>query len=313
METIERRAYVNGEIVPESRAMVSIHDKGFVYGDAVFDTLRTFDGKLFRLEEHVDRLYESLRYVRIEPHLSKQDMKEIVSRVVAANERALRDDEDWWITIRVSAGVMAFDGEPLFQEEPTVVVDCVPLPLRSRARCFKEGVPLVITDRPRIDPQALNPNAKTNNYMNMMLAQREVDALAPGSWALMPDQNGNLAEGPGCNLFLVKNGTAVTPTTEYILAGISRAEVISICHDLGVPIIERNVSRPAAVTADEAFLTSTSLCACPVKSIDGVDLPSDIPGPVTKQVMDAFSERVGFDYVAQYLAFLSNAGSRIGL
>ncbi len=313
MTTTERVAYVNGALIPESKAVISVHDKGFIYGDAIFDTLRTFGGKVFRMKEHIDRLFETLTYVRIDCGMTPDGMTDVVNRVVDVNAAALREGEDWWVTIRVSGGVMGFDGEPPLQEGPTVVVECVPLPLRARARFFTEGAPLAISHRPRIDPKALSPNAKTNNYMNMMLAQREIDAIAPGNWALMPDRNGNLAEGPGCNLFIVKNGTVITPTEEFILAGVSRAEVISICREKGIPVIERDVSVHAAMTADEAFLTSTSLCVCPVRSIDGHTFPGGAPGAVTQQLMDAFSERANYDYVAQYLRFLGNEEAKTGL
>lgn len=310
---MERSAYINGRIVPESQATISIRDKGFVYGDAVFDTMRTFGGRIFRLEEHVDRLLETLRYVRIDPQLGRQELIDAVKQVLEVNAPVLRAGEDWWVSIRVSGGLLVLDGEEPDYPGPTVIVECYPLPLRARARFFREGVPLAISHRPRISPQALSPAAKTNNYMNMMLAQREVDAIAPGNWALMPDQNGNLAEGPGCNLFLVKNGRVVTPTKEHILAGVSRGEVISICEEIGIELIEQDISLHSAVTADEAFLTSTSLCACPVRTIDGVQMPGGVPGPVTQRIMEAFTARAGFDYVAQYLAFEGNAKASTGI
>ncbi|MEM8842624.1 MAG: aminotransferase class IV [Pseudomonadota bacterium] len=310
---MERQVYINGEIVPDSAAKVSVHDKGFVYGDAVFDTMRTFGGAVFRAQEHIDRLYETLRYVRIDPGLDKPAMMAAVGRVIEANAPALRPGEDWWVTIRVTAGVIAMDGEMPGQTGATVVIECVPLPLRARASFFREGVPLAISHRPRVAPEALSPNAKTSNYMNMMLAQREVNAVAPGNWALMPDPNGNLAEGPGCNLFLVKDGKVLTPTTEYILAGVSRGEVISICDELGIPIIEQDISVHTAMTSDEAFLTSTSLCVCPVRSIDGADVPGQIPGPLTRRIMEAFAARAGFDFVSQYLAFEGAGAAQTGI
>lgn len=310
---MERMVYVNGEIVPDGRAVVSVHDKGFVYGDAVFDTLRTFAGRPHRAEAHVARLYESLRYVRIPPPMTEPEMMAVLDRVIEANRPALPEGEDWWVTVRVSSGLAAMDGAPPPRAGPTVVVECVPLPLRARAGLFRDGVAMTLSHRPRIAPEALSPKAKTTNYMNMILAQREVEAIAPGTWALMPDARGNLAEGPGCNLFVVKGGRVATPGPDYILEGVTRAEAIDLCREIGLEIVECDLSLHAALNADEAFLTSTSLCICPVRAIDGAAFPGAVPGPVTRRLMEAYKARVGFDYEAQYLAHLGNAAARTGL
>lgn len=311
--TAERVVYLNGAFVPESKALISVHDMGFIYGDAVFDTLRTFDGKPFRMGEHVDRLFQTLRYVRISVPHSRDEICEIIEEVISRNEAVRPAGEDWWTTVRISSGIRRFDGEPARQDGPTVVVECVPLPLRARARFFREGIPLAVSHRTRINPTALSPNAKSTNYLNMMLAQREIDANAPGNWVLMPDEKGNLAEGPGSNLFIVRDGKVVTPTTDYILAGTSRAEVISICQELGIEILEKDISLHMALNADEAFLTSTSLCACPVRSIDGVVIGEDVPRPLTARIMQAFKTRAGYDYVEQYLAFETDGPTSSGL
>lgn len=316
-ETSERVAYVNGAIVPESEAKISIHDLGFIYGDAVFDTARTFEGRIFRLEEHVDRLFESLAYVRIDPGLDKQQIIDATQEVVSTNLPKLREGEDYWVTQRVSGGRKAFDGEAPLQSGATVVIESVPLPLRARARLFQEGIHAVLSPRRRIAPDALSPNTKTNNYLNMMLAQREVDATCPGGWALMADRNGDLAEGAGANLFVVKDGVVHTPTTEFVLNGVSRQEAISICREIGLELSEGPVSLKLAMSADEMFFTSTSLCVCPVSKLNGRRVGptarNDLAGPATTRIMSAFKDRVGMDFVAQYLRFADEGGAGVGL
>lgn len=306
-------AYVNGALVPQKEAAIHIHDRGFVFADGVFDTLRTFQGRLFRLEEHIDRLLDSLRYARIDPGLDKQAWAEATQSLVEANLPFLPEGEDYWVTQRVTSGRHTFHHEGPDETKPTVVIDCVPLPLRARAGFYVKGVDAVVAARRRIPPDALSPNAKTLNYLNMLLAQREVGATSPGAWALMCDRNGNLAEGAGCNLFVVKNGVVYTPNAEFVLAGVSRQVVIEICADRGIPLKEQDVSAYMGATADEGFLTSTSLCAVPLGSLNGQALPDGVPGPVTKRIMDAFAEVVGMDYVGQYLRFLSNAPAATGL
>jgi branched-chain amino acid aminotransferase len=308
-----RIAYLNGEYLPEPEAKISIRDAGVVYGDGVFDTARTFDGRLFRMKEHLDRLQESLAYVRIDPGMGMDEMLAATEEVVARNEAVRRPGEDWWVTVRVTSGQQAFDGEPAPNTGATVMIDSVPLPLRARANFFRDGIPAVVAARRRVHPEALSPNAKTNNYLNIQIAQREVAAMAPGAWALMLDVNGDIAEGPGSNIFVVRGGTVITPTSQYVLAGISRAVVVEICAALGIPCREETLSLHAAMTADEAFFTSTSLCACPVASLNGRAYPGGVPGPVTRRIMDAFSELVGMDYVAQYMQFAGGSGARAGI
>ena len=299
----ERVVYLNGQIVPESRALLSFRDAGFVYGDAVFDTARTFNGKLFKLKEHIDRLYETLAYVRIDVPLTRQEMIDATEDVAARNRALLSENEDYWVSQRISRGVPALDGEPPIQDGPTIVIECMPLPLRARAPMFRDGIDAVIAPLKRISPDALSPNAKTNNYMNAMLAQREVTAIRPGAWALQLDRDGHIAEGIGCNVFFVHEGVVVTPTTEFVLPGVSRAVAIDLCRELDIPISEQTVSMHKATTASEAFFTSTSLCLCPVRSLNGRPYLG-VAGPVVKRLMDGFKEKVGMDYAAQYLAHL---------
>ena len=312
MSQQSRVVYINGQFVPEEAAVISVRDKGFVYGDGVFDTARTFNGQLFRLEAHVDRLLASLETAMIDSGLSKQEWIDITEEVVARNNPLRREGEDFWVTQRVTAGVMPLDGEASTQQGATVIVDCVPLPLRARAKYFNEGIIAVVPDRKRIAPAALSPNVKSNNYLNMMLAQREAQLITPGAWALMNDENGNIAEGAGCNFFIVKNGEVLTPRTEYVLDGVSRRVVIELCQSADIVVREMDFHLDDALRADEAFFTSTSLCMCPVRYLNNHDFGT-IPGPITAQLMEGFKQEVDYDYVAQYLNFLGQAESGTGI
>ncbi len=309
----ERFVYIDGDLIPESRAAIGIRDRGFIYGDGVFDTERTFAGRIFRLRAHIERLYASLAYARIECPLNVSEMVAATETLLAANAPALRPGEDWWVTQRVTSGQSVLDGEPGSGKAATIVIECTPLPLRARARLFRDGIDLRLSARPRIAPEALDPRAKTSNYLNMMLAQREIAADHPDAWAILPDREGHLAEGAGCNVFVVEKGVVLTPRETFVLAGISRAVVIELCQSLGLPILETDLSPERARFADEAFLTSTSLCLCPVRSFDGHRYAAGLPGPVTARLMRAFADHVGFDYVGQYLRFLDAGASGTGL
>ena len=302
MANTERIAYFNGRFVPESQVLVPFRDRGFKYGDAVFDTTRTFGHRVFKLSEHVERLYRSLRYLRIDPGIPADQMVEITEEVLAQNLPLLEPDDDYWVTQRVSRGLDAADRAIWGREGATIIVECVPLPLRQRAVLFKDGIRVLVPSVRRTPPDALSPRTKTHNYLNVIAGDLEVKAQDPQAWAVLLDVNGNLAEGIGSNVFLVKDGAVLTPREQFVLAGISRDTVIGLAREAGLSVVEKDVDLFDAYTADEAFLTSTSLCICPVQSINGARIGDGrVPGPVTRQLTDAYRRFVDHDFVAQYL------------
>ena len=297
----ERVAYVNGEIVPESRASISIHDRGFLQGYSVFDTTRTFNHKIFKLDEHLHRFYNSLKYARLDPGMDISQMAQITMQVLETNLPLINNDDDYWVTQRVSRGISGPDGEM-----PTVIVESVPLPFAARARYYKDGMPVVIPSVRRTPPEVLSPRAKIQNYANLVQAEFEVKDKNPDGWPILLDMNGNLCEGPGSNFFIVKNGAVVTPREQFVLAGISRATTIELAQELGIETREEDIDLYDAYTADESFVTSTSFCICPVSSINGslVGDSKTVPGPVTSRLLTAYSGLVGIDIQGQYLSRL---------
>lgn len=297
----ERVAYYNGRIVLESEVRVPFRDRGFIFGDAVFDTTRTFGHRVFKLRPHVERLYRSLRYLRLDPGIPPARMIEITEAVLARNLPLLAPDEDYWVTQRVSRGT-----DPAFVPGapggPTVIVECLPLPLRARARLFRDGIRVIVPSVRRVPPECLSPRAKTHNYLNLITGDLEARAQDPEAWAVLLDIHGNLAEGTGSNLFLVKGGTVSTPRGEFVLGGISRETAIELARESGIPVVERDLDLYDAYSADEAFLTSTSLCICPVRSVNGVQIGGgEVWGPITRRLADAYTRLVDCDFVAQYL------------
>lgn len=295
--TQERIVYLNGEFVQESQAVISVRDRGFVYGDAVFDTTRTFGGRIFKLSEHLDRFFNSLRYLRMDPPLTKRQFADITMQVLDANLPLLEEGGDYWVTQRVTRGAPG--------GSPTVIVECVPLPFAQRAAYYRDGMPVIVPSVRRTPPDAMSPRAKMHNYINLVLATQEVEAQNPDAWPILLDMNGNLCEGPGANIFLVKDGEVLTPREQYVLAGISRETAIDLAHELGVPLREADLDLYDAYTADEAFITSTSFCIVPVSSFNGNAIGSGgVPGPITDRLTKAYSGLVGVDIAAQYLARL---------
>lgn len=298
----QRVAYLNGQILPESDVRVSFRDRGYKYGDAVFDMTRTFGHKVFKLQEHIDRFYRSLRYVRIDPGMSPKEMMDKSEEVLARNLHLLGKEDDYWLGQRVSRGVDNVAGEVPIQTGPTVVVECTPLPLKARAAFYRDGLDVVVPSTRRIAPSMLSPRAKTHNYLNMIIGEQEAKATNPNSWAVLLDENGNLAEGIGSNIFIVRDGVVYTPSERYVLPGVSRQTAMDMATGLGIKLIEGDIDLFDAYVADECFITSTSFCICPVRSINGNRMgETAVPGPVTKKLMDAYVKFVNFDWVQQYL------------
>ena len=302
----ERVAYYNGEYLPESRVLVPFRDRSWVFGDGAFDMTRTFNGRIFKIEEHVERLYRSLKYLRIDPGLSPAEMIAISEEVSARNRHLIGPGEDHWVGQRISRGVNRVEGDNWDHYGPTVIVESMPLPLKARARLFRDGIDVTVPSVRRVPPDSLTPRAKTHNYLNLVMADHEAHARDPDSWAVLLDHHGNLCEGLGSNIFVLRDGELLTPNERFVLPGVSRATVIDLATGLGIPCREADIDLYDAYNADEMFLTSTSLCICPVRSINGNPIADGgVPGPTTKRLTDAYIELVDCDFVAQYLNQLS--------
>ena len=303
MTPSESIVFFNGRLLPESQVGIPIRDSGFIHGDAAFDAARTFNGAPFRLREHVHRLYDSLRYLRIDPGMGEDEMERWSLEVVNHNYHLLPENQDMWVMQRISRGVeSALPGETA---TPTVLIESHAIPFARRAKLYRDGIRVITPSVPRVPPRFISPRAKTHNYLNMVLGELEAQAADPDSWAVLLDEFGNLSEGRGSNIFLVKDGVVSTPQAQFVLAGITRAVVLELAEGLGLPARERDLDLFDAYVADEAFLTSTSLCICPVSSINGAAIGGGrTPGPVTQGLISAFSDLVGMDYVAQYLHHL---------
>ena len=297
-----RVAWFNGQFMPEAQVLIPFRDRSWKYGDGAFDMTRTFNGVPFRLKDHIDRFYRSLRYLRIDPGLSPREMIGLSEQVVERNEHLRQDAGDWWVGQRVSRGVDAVGDEGWDHTGPNVVIEVVPLPLKQRARHFRDGAEVMVTATRRTSPSMLSPRAKMHNYLNMIVAEMPVKASNPEAWAVLLDENGNLAEGMGSNIFVVRDGQLLTPRDRYVLPGVSRHMTIDLAGELGIPCEQRDLDMFDAETADEMFLTSTSLCILPVRSFNGgIVADGKVPGPITGQLMAAYRKAVDCDFVQQYL------------
>jgi branched-chain amino acid aminotransferase len=289
-------AYFCGEWMPASQVKIDPMDRGFLVGDAVFDVFRTFNGKSFRLREHVDRLYRSLKYVRIDPGLTPEHMVRLSEEIIARNEpfRAEVGDFAVWQFVTRGRGRWAHSAGP-----PAVGLFIRSLGLGRFAHLYREGAHGVIVRSRSFAPDALDPKVKNFSRMNFNLAELEAGDVDKAAWPILLDSRGNLAEGVGYNVFLVTEDILRTPGDRSILQGVSRAMVFELAKGLGIPLLEEDLQPYDLYTADEAFFTSTSPCVLPVTRVDRRPIGTGVPGPVVHRLLAAWSEAVGVDIVEQ--------------
>ena len=289
-------AYFNGEWMPFSQVKIDPVDRGFTVGDVVFDVARTFNGKSFRMREHIDRLYRSLKFVRIDPGLSSDEMLEISEEVVRRNEPLRQEVGDFTIHQFVTRGPGSStrDAGP-----PTVCVKAGAINFGRIANLFETGAHGVITRTRSYPVESLDPKVKHYSRMNFNLADLEAGDVDPDAWPILTDSDGNLTEGTGYNVFLVTDGVIRTPGDRSILQGVSRGMVFDLARQLHIPLVEEDLQPYDMYTADEAFFSSTSPCVLPVTKVDKRQLGEGRPGPIVQQLLSAWSESVGLDIVDQ--------------
>jgi branched-chain amino acid aminotransferase len=296
----EYTAYFKGEWVPFSEVKIDPLDRGFMVGDVVFDVARTFNGKSFRMEEHIARLYRSLKFVRIEPGLSAQEMVDISEEVIRRNEDLRPEVGDFTVTQFVTRGPGSWTRSA---GPPAVCVKVGAIDFGRFARLFEEGAHGVITRTRSYPVESLDPKVKNYSRMNFNLADLEAADVDPEAWPVLADTDGNLTEGTGYNVFLVTDGVIRTPGDRNILQGVSRGTVFDLAKQLNIPLVEEDLQPYDMYTADEVFFSGTSPCVLPVTKVDRRQVGDGRPGPVVRQLLAAWSESVGLDIVDQALRF----------
>jgi branched-chain amino acid aminotransferase len=290
-------------MVPESEARISIYDSALMFGDMVFEMTRSFNKVQFKLREHLDRLHASMRMVHLEIPLSIDELEAAVNRTVEANEPAFAEDDEHRIMIDVTRGLLSiYDGNVAVKGGANVIIADFPLrwTVAGMGALFDSGIRAVIPSQRAIPADLLDPKVKSRSRIHYLMANIQAGMVAgDNNWALLLDPDGYVAEGTGDNFFIVTKEGLVTPEPRNILRGISRAYVMELAAELGLPCKEKNIGVYDVLASDEAFMTGTPFCLLPVTSLDGVPIGRGKPGPVTKQLIDAWSRNVDVDIVAQ--------------
>jgi branched-chain amino acid aminotransferase len=279
-----RVVYLDGEFVPKEQACVSVFDHGFLYGDGVFEGIRVYNGRVFELESHLERLYSSARYIMLEVPMSLQELLEATVETVRRN--GLRDG---YIRLVVSRGPGDLGLDPRRCPKPTVVIIADDIQLYPKS-VYEHGIELITVSTRKNLPQALNPAVKSLNYLNNILAK--VETVRAGlDEGIMLNHEGFVAECTGDNIFIARDGDLVTPPTSAgILRGVTRKVVMSLAREAGIPVREELFTQFDVYNAAECFLTGTAAEIVGVVKVDGRLIGDGKPGPITRQLTVAFRE-----------------------
>ncbi|KYD30844.1 branched-chain-amino-acid transaminase [Parageobacillus toebii] len=290
----EQWIFLNGEFVTKENAKISVYDHGFLYGDGVFEGIRVYSGNVFRLKEHIDRLYNSAKSILLTIPYTKEEMTNYVIETIRKNQY-----QDAYIRLVVSRGVGDLGLDPYKCKKPQVVIIVEPLALFPK-HLYETGIEVVTVATRRNRSDVLSPKVKSLNYLNNVLVKIEAH-LANVSEALILNDQGYVAEGSGDNVFIIKDEVIYTPPG-YVgaLEGITRQAIIEIAQELGYVVKEEPFTRHDVYVADEVFLTGTAAEVIAVVKVDGRVIGEGVPGPHTKRLLEEFRRRVVSEGVKVY-------------
>jgi branched-chain amino acid aminotransferase len=300
----ERLVYINGSLVPESQATISIFDVGLMYGVTLYESLRSFKHQWYHTDEHWARLKRSLTYTGIPHAMTREQYDDVLEETRAANIHLTDPDDDIWVNIQVTPGqsfpMPLQSGGPT---TPTVLCYTAALPHKEYAKYYTQGKH-VVTSLFRSPPaQSYEQRTKNRSRFPHFMSKRDAARIDPDAFALMLDTEGHIAEGTGANIFFVLDGVLHTPRSQNILVGCSRQHVIKLAKQLGMDVVEADLTLYEAYNADEAFWTTSSYCILPISKIDGRPIGTHYPGPAAAQLLETWSKQVGVDIVGQAQTF----------
>jgi branched-chain amino acid aminotransferase len=275
---------IDGKFYPESDAKISVFDHGLLYGDGVFEGIRFYNGRVFRLEEHLQRLWDSARSICLDVPISHAQMTEALLETIRKN-----DMREGYIRLLVTRGVGNLGLNPAQCKKPSVIIIAAAIALYPK-EMYEKGLSVVTCATRRTNPASLNPAVKSLNYLNNVMARIEAN-LAGADEALMLNDQGNVAECTADNVFVIKNGQIFTPPISAgALRGITRAVAFEIAAELGIRVTETDITRHDVFVADECFLTGTAAEVIPVIRADGRNVGTGKPGPISTRMIARFRE-----------------------
>lgn len=280
------KIWLDGSLVDEDQAKISVFDHGVLYGDGVFEGIRFYNNRVFRLDEHIERLYESAKVILLEIGMTQQEMCDAVCETIRANGLT-----DGYVRLVVTRGVGNLGLNPFLCPKPSIFIIAASITLYPEEH-YEKGLELATCSTRRPTHGALSPQVKSLNYLNNVMAK--VEAIRAGALeGLVLNETGTVAECTGDNVFIIKHGEVSSPPiSDGALNGITRQTAIDLCLELDVPFSERTITRHDIMTADECFLTGTAAEVIPVISLDGRTIGDGTPGVITKKLITEFRSHV---------------------
>lgn len=281
---MSRKIYLNGEIVPEEKAVVSVFDHGYLYGDGVFEGIRAYNGRVFRLEDHIKRLYQSAKTIMLEIGLLPEEMTEAILETIRANNL-----EDAYIRVVISRGKGDLGLNPRACPRPTIVIIASEITLYDE-KLYQEGLKVITVPTRRNGPEMVSPRVKSLNYLNNIMAKIEAN-LHGSPEAIILNNDGYVSEGTGDNIFIIVGNCLITPPSYAgILKGIKRQVTMEIGEKEGLEVKEDLFTRYDLFNADECFLTGTAAEVIPVVEVDGRTIGDGKPGSYTMRIIKEFRQ-----------------------
>ena len=299
-----RLVFFNEKFIPESEAKVSIYDSALMFGDMIFEMTRSFKGKQFLLEKHIDRLLLGIKILRVPFKYNKKQIIKFCYETIEKNKYAFEKDDEHRLMIDVSRGLLGiYNGIEGLHTGPNLIIADFPLrwTVRNMGKLFDDGINAVITSQRAIPSMFMDPKIKNRSRLFYLTANIEASLFkGENNWALLLDVNGFISEGTGDNFFIVKDNKVFTPKGKDILRGISRDYVMNnLCKKLKIQIHEKNFEPYDVYAADEAFMTGTPFCMLPVTSLNGLKIGDGIRGKIFNKLLSKWSENVGLDIELQ--------------
>lgn len=319
MSLNERVTYVSGKYVPESKACIHIYDSQFMFGDAVFEMHRTFKHEHFLFDEHIERLFASMKYASIKIDKTRDELLDICNELMERNKEHFPVDEEYRFMINVSRGPLPIYKE-VFQLEsgddwnkPTWIVNAWPLSkvAKTMAHFYETGANSIVPSQRQIPSQFLDAKVKNRSRMHYNLANIEVSSKGKDAMALLLDQDGFITEGTGSNFVMIKDGEIIVPELRNLLRGCSMMYLINvIALQLGISVVQKNFEPYDVLCADEAFFTGTFVNLIPCNRINGHFLneyvKTNVIGPTTRRICEQWASNVGVDFISQVKGWAKN-------
>jgi len=301
---MKKTVWLNGKLVEENEAKISIFDTGRLYGACFYESIRTFKHRYFLFEEHMKRLEKSLKYSGLIKDVNMNVIRKACIEVLEENIKGVPEDFDFWTGIEVTPGE-SFP-MPLMKKKdtaPNIFAYIVGLPFHEYAKYYKTGKAGVCSLYRNIPPQCFEQRCKNRSRLPHFLSKLDAKRINSDAFAFMLDIEGFISEGTGANMFFVMEGVLYTPSSRNILVGESRNFVLKLAKKLGYTVVEKDITLYEAYCAEEAFWTTSSYCLLPMTEIDGRIIGDGAPGKYSKELLKAWSREVGVDIVEQAMKY----------